>query len=177
MRPAAHILLILTLWAMSGCILSPPVEAETPTNRAPYLNEDDALPQERVVVLTDPVDGEDRTVQLSMNRLYDPDDEAQLYYAWYSPRLGLLDESSVGRVSAGEAFDAFGTYYAYGGSGVRQIVNPCDPRLLGVAQETVWLYVSDEDWSRTGAEGVEEQPGAFKVSYAWVLDLSQITCQ
>ena len=162
--------LCATLGVAQGCLLGPPVEVEPPReNRPPYVDRDGVLPPDEIVFA-----GNAAEIRLSLDRIYDPDGEQVLYYAWYSPaRSELLSSNRLGRVSS--ASEAYGALFAQY-EPVSYSVNPCVAALRGRQTETIWFYLTDRPWQRIGSAGLVAEEGAFLTSWVWVIDLSLVTC-
>lgn len=142
-----------------------PVVRENPPNRPPYIAPDSVSPSgSRLTVFPDQA-GDAR---LSVDRLYDPNEEDELHYVWFSNRDRVLREFTVPRT--GETTINGTRYQTYEGVSWSDfdVGARCSDDVS--ATETIWLYVSDGPFRRVGNEGVEASRGAFKVSHSWVVD-------
>ncbi len=157
----------------SGCLISPPIDLEDPReNSPPFIHEDRVSPGTTRVVASG-----DSNVTLSVDTLYDPDNEEELEYAWYSPTLGTLRTGTAYPV-AGQDEDqlSYGIFYSF--DGPSYVFSPCQSALQGRQSETVWLYVTDGELQFTSNEGVQIDPdkGGFIISWSWVIDLGDVVC-
>lgn len=158
--------------ATTGCILAPPIELEEPfENYPPFIHEDRVSPDTTRVVASG-----DTPITLSVDTLYDPDNETELEYAWYSTTLGTLSTGKALLSPQGTEELSYGIFYAY--DGPTFIFSPCQPALQGRQSETIWLYVTDGEWEFTNNEGVQidQDQGGFVTSWSWVVDLRDVTC-
>ena len=154
----------------SGCLVAPPLSsAPIDQPKPPFFELRDALPADLVIV------AQEDTLTLEVLRTYDPNDEESLYYAFYSPRLGLLDQGSL------DPEEGSGPNYVNGlykgvflpYEGTSATYNPCDTRLEQFESDTVFFYLSDRPWESTGLTGVEPREDARTLTHAWFIDLSR----
>lgn len=146
------------------CVIPPDIEPVPPeVNYPPYLDRNVLFPREEIVFFEtkDPI-------ELRTSQVLDPNLEEELHFAWFGRTSGLLQASTLRRLS--DEPDANTGFYAFEGTSRR--IDPCDARFANVDQETIWLYVSDRDWRETGSAGVFEQDGQFKIAHVWVLEFN-----
>lgn len=162
---ASWCLLLLSSLSLVGGVGCGPVVPETPTQHPPYIDPDSVSPSgSRLTVFPDQAGN----ARLSVDRLYDPNEEDELYYAWFSDRDRLLREFNVPRT--GTATLNGTRYHTYEGVSWSDF-DPASRCSDGIsATETIWLYVSDGPFRRVGNAGVEPGRGSFMVSHSWVVD-------
>lgn len=161
-----HTMAAAAAWvcASSGCVLPPDIEPEpAQINYAPYIDRTVAFPDAQVVR----VETQDPIV-LRVTEVLDPNPEERLYFAWFGRTSGLLQSSTLRRIS--DEPDATTGFYVF--EGTERTIDPCDDRFSTVQNETIWLYVSDRDFAETGNNGVFEQEGQYKVALTWALEFN-----
>lgn len=159
-----HLMVLLVACVNLHCVISPDIEPQPPeVNYAPFIDRNFLFPREEIVFFEtkDPV--ELRTTQVA-----DPNKEDQLYFAWFGRTSGLLQASTLRRIT--DEPDPDTGFYLY--EGTSRLIDPCDERFANVDNETIWLYVSDRDWRETGSNGVFEQDGQYKIAHVWVLEFN-----
>ena len=170
-RRWARNLLKLLIVGLPGCIFAPTYDYAPPEeNHPPLIHPDQVRPAQQIIVAS----GADEIV-LSVDRVYDLDDEPELYYIWYSSTLGTVKDSTLARSSDNLA-ENYGVFYGYDGEDADYRVRPCADELRGRQSETVWFYLTDRNWESVSAVEPEYDDGAFLVSWSWVIDLRDVTC-
>jgi hypothetical protein len=162
-RALACCLLMLGMGWTQGCLLSPPIDPTAPEiDYPPYINPDEVFPVEQVFVAST------QTVMLRVLNTYDPNERDRLFFAWWAPNIGLIQQGELERLS--ETPDALGAFYRYAGDA--RTINLCNTSLIGRRAETIWFYVSDQSWASAGQAGVEAADGAFKVAHSWNIEIN-----
>ena len=161
----ARWLLLVTAATSVGCI-PPPIIADVEEEFPPFISSEFVSPADQIIQATS-----DDTITLRLSALFDQNAEERLYVAWYNPSAGVLRSTMVQRTTTDEGPDAFNIFYTFGSDEV--VVDPCNGVFAGSSSETFWAYVSDEPWALVdNVLGVQEQNGAFKVSYSWVIEFN-----
>jgi hypothetical protein len=151
---------------MQACLLSPPIDPTAPEiDYPPHISPDEVFPVEQVFVAST------QTVTLRVLNTYDPNRRDRLYFAWWAPNIGLIQQGELERLS--DSADALGAFYRYAGDA--RTINLCDPNLIGRRAETIWFYVSDQSFASAGQAGVEEAEGAFRTEHSWNIEIN-VTC-
>lgn len=159
----------------AGCILAPPIETEPqPRNHPPHIWRESVRPQDEIIFASGAND-----IELAVDAVFDQDEEEVLDFAWYIPTLGRIETGKLDLVGSVEEIEGtdeseLGIFYQY--EETSYTISPCDSELSGRQSVTVWFYVSDRNWEGTSSTGVTTAPGAFLTSWAWVIDLSNATC-
>jgi hypothetical protein len=152
-------------WAQA-CLLSPPIDPTAPEiDYPPHISPDEVFPVEQVFVAST------QTVTLRVLNTYDPNRRDRLYFAWWAPNIGLIQQGELERLS--DTADALGAFYRYAGDA--RTINLCDSNLIGRRAETIWFYVSDQSFASAGQAGVEEAEGAFRTEHSWNIEIN-VTC-
>jgi hypothetical protein len=147
----------------AGCLLSPPIEPTAPEiNYPPYISPDEVFPVEQVFVAST------QTVTLRVLNTYDPNPHERLYFAWWSPHIGLIQQGELERLS--EEPDALGAFYRFAGDA--RTINLCANNLIGRRAETVWFYVSDRSFASAGQAGVQEADGSYRIEHSWNIEIN-----
>lgn len=159
-------LLVVVMGCASACIVAPPIEPEEPeANKPPFIAEPD--PDNPIVVLDT-----ETTVVLSA-RLFDQNDEPQLYVAWITERSNQVAESVAVPTADGELFQ--GLFYPF--ETVSFSLLTCDEPLRNASSETVFLFVADRPLNvSSNAEVATVDDEGFIDSYAWSIDLRPGRC-
>ncbi len=158
------------LCLQSACLFAPPLQLEEPfENHPPFIGASNVSPQATTVVAS-----ADSSVTMSVETVYDQDQESELFYAWYSVTLGTITTGTLDPLDDEFSTRVDGIFYEYNGTSYE--LSPCQIALRGRQSETLWLYITDRQWERTSSAGVEIDDGAFLASWSWVVDLRDVTC-
>ncbi len=156
-----------------GCILSPPlVNEEVEQPQPPFIDLEQVRPRTIPYVANN-----EEIIDLAVNEAYDPNQEDQLYYAFFSDRLGTLDSGNIQlrRDASNAPIITNEVFFTY--EGISYGFNPCALGLDGAESETVFFYLSDRNWESTGRSGVVPEDGAYTTSTSWVIDLTSAGCR
>ena len=156
---------VATVVWLSGC-LAPPIEPEPEElNIAPFLAF--PSPDQRVVTFDSP-ESEEFTILG-----FDPNtDDETLYYVWLGEENSFYSQGQVSRDASAEL--EAGVYHQF--EPITETIAPCDPRLQGVSEETLWVFVSDGRFLSLSDTELEVEEDRFIVSFSWVFNIRPDAC-
>ena len=156
----------IVLACAPACIISPPIEPEAPeANKPPFIAEPD--PENPLVVLDT-----ESAVTLSA-RLFDQNDEPQLYVAWITERSNQVLETVAVPTTDAELYQ--GLFHPF--ETVSFPLLTCEEPLRNATSETVFLFVADRPLNvSSNAEVTTVDDGGFIDTYAWSIDLRPGRC-
>lgn len=161
--------LFLSTCCQTGCVATPPIEAEPPDiNLPPFIDPDRALPTSSIVTVTSSND-----IVLEVSQLFDPNPEEKLFYAWIAEGgwISQIGNTPLSTDQIGLYKDA---YYRF--DGVQYAFNPCNADVRDKRSETIFLYVSDRPFITVTNTTLTPDPAGFLDAWSWVFQIQPGVC-